>query len=233
MSYEGPITIDNAGKADFSSHLWPQFFGLSSQYQMQSPSFREAQWWETQGRGQRLGKLWCRLPFLLSFSPVVLAAGGAVCVPRRTLDQLVDGDTITVLFFPLGNSRCLQWHSQHWEHMISLPLGKISLSNDFLFSPPAGSEERTEERGLFFFSHPFLYAVSSVYWLPTYFISGQNPLVPGCFWTSALVTQTSSVFGFPSLHTQPGDNEINFVQIKSKQCSENYWRIDYDNIAPR
>lgn len=35
--------------------------------------------------------------------------------------------------------------------MTSLPLGKISLSSDFLFSPPAGSEERTEERGFFFF----------------------------------------------------------------------------------
>lgn len=43
------------------------------------------------------------------------------------------------------------------------------------------------------FPHP--HAVSSVYWLPTYFISRQKPLVPGCFWMSTFRGHT----GFLSL----------------------------------
>lgn len=72
-------------------------------------------------------------PFFLSFSLVVLATDGALCVPRRTLDQAGGWWHHYCFIFPLGNTRCLQWHSQHWEHMISLPLGKISLSSDFFF----------------------------------------------------------------------------------------------------
>lgn len=104
------------------------------------------------------------LPFCLFWQLVEL------CVPQRTLDQVGNWWYHYCFMFPLGNSRCLQWHSEPWEHMISLPLGKVSFPSVFSFLSLVGSEERTRERGIFFsFFYVVLFNLLTVhlrYWWP-------------------------------------------------------------------
>lgn len=116
--------------------------------------------------------------------------------------------------------------------MISLPLGKISLSSDFFFFfflPPAGSEERLEERGP---PTPML-SLQSIDSPPTLSVGRSllSLVVSEC--QLSVVTQVSSAFSFLSFHSQSGDNKIISVQIKSKHCSENCWHVDYYNVSPR
>lgn len=181
-------------------------------------------------------KAW-QVMMLPSFSPLFFAScsgswWGCVCPSQNIRSSWWMVTPLLFYFFLLGTVGAYSGILSTENTWLLFPWERFLFPVTFYFHPQLDQRKERRKEAFFFFS-PFLYAVSSVCWLPTYFIGGQNPLVPGCFWTSALVTKTSSVFSFPSLHTQPGDNEINFVQIKSKQCSENYWHIDCDNSAPR
>lgn len=120
------------------------------------------------------------LPFLLA----VLATGRACVCPLQNIRSSWWMVTpILVYFFLLGTVGAHGGILSTENTWFLFPWERVLFPATFF---PAGSEERTEERSSLFFS--FLYAVFSIYWLPTYFIGGQHPLVPGCFSTSALVT---------------------------------------------
>lgn len=147
-SSEGPFTIDIVG---FQTHLWPQFFQLSSQYQMPLVSFRKAEWilCDEQHRVvvKGLDKLWCRLPFFPSFL-LVLATGRSVCASQNIRSSWWMVTPLLFYFFLLETvgayggvlSTENTWFLYPWERFV-FPVTFF----------PVASEEGMEKEAFFFF----------------------------------------------------------------------------------
>ena len=119
--------------------------------------------------------------------------------------------------------------------MISLPLGKVSLSGDFFFfffffTP---SWIRGKIGGKSSFSPHFMLSLQSIDSPPTLSVGRILLSLVVSERQLSSVTQVSSAFSFLSLHSQSEDNKIISVQIKSRCRSENCWHMDYYKIAPR
>ena len=187
MSCEGPFTIDSVGKADFSSHLWPQFFGLSSQYQM---------WCHSEKLSDEKHRVKGLASHDVAFLPLIFAGcfGNwwcSVCPSQNIRSSWWMVTPLLFYFFLLGTLGAYSgilstentWFLFPWERFL------FPVTFFFFFYPQL--DQRKDWRK----EVPPAHAVSSVCWLPTYFISRQHPLVPGCFWMSAFCGHT----GFLSL----------------------------------
>ena len=145
MSCEGPFTIDSVGKADFSSHLWPQFFGLSSQYQM---------WCHSEKLSDEKHRVKGLASHDVAFLPLIFAGcfGNwwcSVCPSQNIRSSWWMVTPLLFYFFLLGTLGAYSgilstentWFLFPWERFL------FPVTFFFFFLPPAGSEEGLEERG--------------------------------------------------------------------------------------